>query len=64
MTQTLEKTRTLTGFDLCDRCGSKAFVSASGMGGILMFCGHHFSIHESKLINWAYEINDEREFID
>jgi ribosomal protein L37E len=64
MTKTLEKKRVLTNFDFCDRCGAKAFVSASGMNGILYFCGHHFSVHELKLNKWAYKINDERKFID
>jgi hypothetical protein len=64
MVQTLEKQRTMTNFDFCDRCNARAYVSASGIGGLLMFCNHHFSIHEPKLLNWAIEIIDEREFIN
>jgi hypothetical protein len=62
--KTLEKTRTLTNFDFCDRCNARAYVSASGLGGLLMFCNHHFSINENKLSEWAFEITDEREFIN
>lgn len=64
MVETLERKKTLTNFDFCDRCNARAYVSASGMGGMLYFCGHHFSVHENKIVSWAYEINDEREFID
>jgi hypothetical protein len=64
MVETLEKQRTLTNFDFCDRCSARAYVSASGIGGVLMFCNHHFSFHENKLSDWAFEIIDEREFIN
>lgn len=58
------KTQTLTLQDRCDRCNAQAFVLAKGMEGELLFCGHHFTKHEEALYNWAYEIVDEREFIN
>jgi ribosomal protein S14 len=50
--------------DRCDRCGSQAFVLVTGVNGELMFCGHHFKQHESALNKYAYEIIDERNFLD
>jgi ribosomal protein S14 len=50
--------------DRCDRCGSQAFVLVTGVNGELMFCGHHFKQHESVLNDYAYEIVDERDFIN
>jgi hypothetical protein len=39
-------------------------VEAKGIEGSLLFCGHDFTKHEEALYNWAYEIVDEREFIN
>jgi hypothetical protein len=39
-------------------------VLVKGLQGDLIFCGHHFSKHEEALYNWAYDIVDEREFIN
>lgn len=62
---TMEKTKQiLTAQDRCDRCPAQAFVITKGFEGELLFCGHHFTKHEEALIKWAYEIIDERDFIN
>ena len=63
-TMTKEKDRQLNVLDRCDRCNAQAWVEAKGMEGSLLFCNHHFTKHEEALYNWAYEIVDEREFIN
>lgn len=50
----------LTSLDRCDRCGSQALVRAKSVNGELLFCGHHFHKHSAKLVEWAYDILDER----
>jgi hypothetical protein len=63
--QTMEKTeQKITKLDRCDRCSAQAFVIVKGLSGELFFCGHHFAEHEEALYNWAYDIIDEREFIN
>ena len=59
-----QKTRTLSIQDRCDRCNAQAWVEAKGIEGSLLFCGHDFTKYEEALYNWAYEIVDEREFIN
>lgn len=63
-TMTQEKQRELTLQDRCDRCNAQAWVLVKGLSGSLQFCGHHFTKHEESLYNWAYDIIDEREFIN
>lgn len=63
-TMTKEKQRYLTLQDRCDRCNAQAWVLVKGMSGELNFCSHHFTKHEESLYNWAYDIIDEREFIN
>lgn len=50
--------------DRCDSCNAQAFVLVKGMSGELYFCGHHFTKHEEALYDWAYDIIDERDFIN
>ena len=50
--------------DRCDSCGAEAFVWVNGITGDLYFCGHHFSKHEAKIREYAFEIIDDREFIN
>lgn len=50
--------------DRCDKCSAQAFVLVKMMAGELVFCGHHFTEYEINLRESAYEIVDEREFID
>ena len=50
--------------DRCDRCGSQAFVLVKGISGELMFCGHHYTKNQDALEKYAYEIIDERSYIN
>jgi hypothetical protein len=50
--------------DRCDQCGAQAFVLVKMISGELMFCGHHYDKHKEKLNNQAYEIVDERHYIN
>jgi len=61
---TMERVRQLTALDRCDRCGAQAWVLVKGVVGELYFCSHHFAKHEEMLYNWAYDIVDERDFIN
>jgi hypothetical protein len=55
----------LTRQDRCDRCGAQAYVKATLADGLdLLFCGHHFRAHESKLVAAGATIQDERHRID
>ena len=55
----------LTKQDRCDAdCEARARVLVKGIEGELLFCGHHYAKHETKLIEFSYEIVDEREYID
>lgn len=55
---------TLSNADRCDRCPAQAFVLVKGVHGELMFCGHHYAKHEVELIKFAYEVIDDREWIN
>ena len=50
--------------DRCDRCGAQAFVLVKGVSGELYFCGHHYQKNEAALIKFAYEVVDERNYIN
>jgi hypothetical protein len=59
------KLATLTKQDRCDaECDAQARVLVKGLAGELLFCGHHYAKHEEKLIDFSYEIVDEREYIN
>jgi hypothetical protein len=49
----------LTALDRCDRCDAQAYVSASGVSGELLFCGHHYNKVKDSIKEWAFEIVDE-----
>jgi len=51
----------LTALDRCDRCGSQAWVKATGVNGELLFCSHHYNKVKSNISTWAFEIVDETE---
>lgn len=51
----------LTTSDRCDRCGVQAWVLIKGVSGQLLFCSHHYNKNAEKLVEWAYDIVDERE---
>lgn len=59
-----EKVRQLTAMDRCDSCNAQAFVWVNGVSGDLLFCGHHFTKWESKIREFAFEVIDEREYIN
>lgn len=58
------KERQLQIADRCDRCAAQAFVIVKGVTGELYFCGHHFTKNEEALTKFAFEIIDERNFIN
>jgi len=60
--ETLERQLKIS--DRCDRCGAQAFILVKGVSGELYFCGHHYAANEEVLINFSYEIIDEREHIN
>lgn len=59
----------LTALDRCDAkdCSAQAYVKTVGITGELMFCGHHYEniVNDvagyEKMMNFAFEIIDERE---
>lgn len=65
-TEVQEDVRVLTRMDRCDSkgCPAQAWVIAKFVTGELYFCGHHFDKYEVGLIRDAYDIVDEREFIN
>lgn len=65
-TEVQEKKRVLTRADRCDAggCPAQAWVIAKFTTGELHFCGHHFDKYEIGLIKYAYDVVDEREFIN
>ncbi|MGO4602524.1 DUF7455 domain-containing protein [Terrabacter sp. 2YAF2] len=52
--------------DRCDRCGSRAYAQTRSPEGLkLLWCGHHFKLHEPALIEKAHVVEaDERELIN
>lgn len=50
--------------DRCDSCNAQAFVLVKLISGELMFCGHHFAKYEANLTKSAYEVVDERAYIN
>lgn len=65
-TMEIVETRQLNASDRCDHggCNSQAFTLVKFLEGELLFCGHHFARYEEKLYNAAYDIVDEREYIN
>lgn len=50
----------LSAADRCDRCGARAYVRVTLVGGgELLFCAHHGRAHESALRRTAAHIYDE-----
>jgi len=47
--------------DRCDQCQAEALVLVKGVGGELLFCGHHYNNNEKALVKFAYEVIDERD---
>ena len=65
-TEVQEEVRVLTRSDRCDapKCPAQAWVFAKFVTGELYFCAHHFDKYEVSIIRDAYDIVDEREFIN
>ena len=60
MTPTLAPEQALLATDRCDRCSAQAYVRVTlAAGGDLLFCGHHFREHETRLRPLALRIHDE-----
>jgi hypothetical protein len=57
----IEKQYVLSPLNRCDSCAAEALVLVKGVTGELMFCGHHYNKNEKALIEFAYEIIDERD---
>ena len=65
MNMMVEKTEEVKSYvlgpqDRCDSCSAEALVWVNGVAGELLFCGHHYNKHESKLKDYAFEVVDER----
>lgn len=50
--------------DRCDRCSAQAFVRVRFAAGALLFCGHHFALHEAGLLNRDAIVDDFRDRIN
>jgi hypothetical protein len=50
----------LSAADRCDRCGARAYIRVTLLGGgELTFCAHHGRAHESALRRTAVTFHDE-----
>ena len=64
-----KKERELTLNDRCDSCNAASYVKVTGVTGDLFFCGHHYNKimnndeSQKKMIAFAFDILDEREFL-
>lgn len=60
----IEREQILTLNDRCDTggCSAAALVLVKGLGGELMFCGHHYERfgNTDKMKEFAFEVIDER----
>jgi hypothetical protein len=60
VTGAIAPTKPLTALDLCDRCGSQAYVRVLlPNSGELLFCAHHGRQHAEALAKVAVDIQDE-----
>lgn len=57
--------RGMDAIDRCDRCGGQAYVEVTlNKGGTLMFCAHHATDHEDKIMALDAIIADHRPFLE
>lgn len=63
MAMTESVTRLLKVSDRCDACGAQAFFLVELKTGELAFCRHHFSKHESSLLEIAIDVYDESDVL-
>jgi hypothetical protein len=61
---TIEPTKAIGPFDLCDSCSAKAFYMVRFVFGELFFCRHHFVKNEDALMEKAYDIYDDSDFLE
>ena len=65
--EVVEKEWLLTAIDRCDSCAAEALVKVTGLGGDLMFCGHHYNKiidnpeGYAKMMAFMLTIIDERD---
>lgn len=50
--------------DRCDSCNAKAFYMVRFEPGDLFFCRHHFVKFEDALMEKAYDIYDDLDYIE
>ena len=60
---TIEPTKAIGPSDRCDSCNAKAFYMVTFEFGELFYCRHHFVKHEDALMEKAYEIYDDSDFL-
>lgn len=58
--------RIISRSDRCDApgCPAQAWVISKFITGELYFCGHHYEKYEVSILADAYDVTDEREFIN
>jgi len=61
---TIEPVKAIGPSDRCDSCNAKAFYMVRFETGYLFFCRHHFVKFEDALMEKAYDIYDDSDFID
>jgi hypothetical protein len=61
---TIEPVKAIGPTDRCDSCNAKAFYMVRFETGELFFCRHHFVKFEDALMEKAYDIYDDLDFID
>jgi hypothetical protein len=61
---TIEPVKAIGPEDRCDSCNAKAYYMVRFEFGDLFFCRHHFVKHEEALLEKAFDIYDESDFVD
>lgn len=63
-TPTLDSYKAIGPHDRCDSCSQRAVYLVKFPFGELFFCRHHFMQHEEALLEKAYDIYDDSDYID
>jgi len=61
---TIESVKAIGPADRCDSCNAKAFYMVRFETGDLFFCRHHFVKFEDALMEKAYEIFDDTDYLE
>jgi hypothetical protein len=61
---TIEPVKAIGPADRCDSCNAKAFYMVRFETGDLFFCRHHFVKFEDALMEKAYEIFDDTDYLE